>query len=135
MKQLAADTGPEVGNVPGTEDALVADVVDCEHAPGAAEDLPVPGVGRAQQQRREGRVPVVAVHDVRREPEPLAALECSTRQHQVAQVLVRTVGVELRPVEERGTVDQVNGCRCARASRALHVVDELARTDRERQPL
>ena len=87
------DTGREIGEVPGAEAALVANVVDREDALRAAENLPVPGVGRAQEQGRQGGVPVVAVHDVRREPDALTAFQRGTRQHQVAEIFIRSVGV------------------------------------------
>ena len=52
-------------------------------------------VVRAQPERREGRVPVVRVHDVRAEIHAPAAFERRARQHQEAAVFVGVGGVEL----------------------------------------
>ena len=91
---LDRDAGAHVAGMPGGEDALVADVVDREDAARRAENAFVPTVGVAQQQRREGRVPVVRMQDVRREGHALAALEGRPRQCEVAHVLVGRVGVD-----------------------------------------
>ena len=87
----------------------------------------VPAVGLAQQQRCEGRVPVVRMHDVRREAHALAAFEGCPRQRQVAHVLVGRVGIDARAVEEGGAVDQVDPEARVRHPRRLHAVAEFVR--------
>ena len=60
------------------ERALVAEVVDGENGARLREQL-VPGVSGLQQQRREGGVPVVTVHDVGREAHALAGIQRGAR--------------------------------------------------------
>ena len=89
------------------DDALVADVVHGEHAARGLEQ-PVPGIGRAQQQRSGRGVPVVEMHDLRRKRQALATQEGGVRQHQEAQVLVGVRGVERGAAVDRGAFDQVD---------------------------
>ena len=129
MQLLDGDAGPDVRRRGRAEHPLVTDVVDREDAACIAEGLLVPGVGSAQQQGRERRVPVIAVHDVRREPHALAAVERGPGEHQVTHVLVGRVRVDARPVENRGAVDQVNPEVRTRLARGVDVVAVRPRAD------
>jgi hypothetical protein len=80
-----ADPGREVARLARREHALVTNVVNGEHALRRAENALVPGIRGAQQQWCEGSVPVVRMHDLRRETHALAALECGSSQGEVAQ--------------------------------------------------
>jgi len=89
----------------GVEIPLVPDVVDREQDPGRPEQL-VPFVDRAQQERDEGRVPVVAVEHVRSPAEPLATFDHGTRKEREALGLVGFQRVERAAVKELRAVDQ-----------------------------
>jgi hypothetical protein len=129
VQLLHGEARPDVRRRRRGEDTLVTDVVDREDAARIAEDALVPGIGSAQQQRCEGRVPVIAVHDVRREPHALAAVERGAGQHQVAHVLIGRVRVDSRPVEDRRAVDQVDPEVRARLARSVDVVMVRPYTD------
>ena len=135
MQRVDGDARADVRGRVGRERSLVADVVDREDAARGAEDALVPGVGGAQQQRRERGVPVVAVHDVRREAQSLAAFERGAREHQVTRVLVRRVGIDARPIEDRRAIDQVEPEIGARQAGGPHAIVEFARADLDREPL
>ena len=86
-----------------------------------------------EQQWRECRVPVVRVHDLGCEVHALAAFERGSSQRQVADVLVRGVGIDARAVEQRGAVDQVHPQVGVRHPCGLHVVLEFVRPDSNRE--
>jgi hypothetical protein len=65
VQQLLVPGKAEIGYLAGGEDALVTDVVDGEQRARAGEQRLRLEAG-AQEQRRERRVPVVAVNDLRR---------------------------------------------------------------------
>src|SRR5262245_36496260 len=107
MQQVLCVAEPEVANGRRREDALVADVVNREDRARPGEQA-IPGVNRAQVERRERRVPVVAMKDVRREPEALTGLERRACQQQKAQVLVRSGAIDARSVVQGRAVHQVD---------------------------
>src|SRR5688572_9659878 len=84
----------------------MAEVVDREHGPRSVEE-PVPAIHRLQMEREEGRMPVVAVKDVRRPAEPTASLQRRSREQDEAPVLVRILRVDRWPLVEGRAVDQV----------------------------
>ena len=129
VQGLDAHARPHVGGGTGREDALVTDVVDREYAAGRAEDLRVPCIGRAQQQRRERRVPVIAMHDIRREAEPLAAFERRACEHQVAHVLVVRVRINEGTVEHGWAVHELHPEVRTRKPRFPDVVAVLVGAD------
>ncbi len=98
---------PEVPEDLGGEHALVADVVDGHQGVGVGEHL-VPGVGGAEIEGQEARMPIVAVDDVRAPLHPLTALQGGPREQAEADGLQGVVVVEVLPVEERGAVDEVD---------------------------
>ena len=67
----------------------------------------VPGIHRAQEQRRECGMPVVRMDHVRREWQPLAGLQRRARQQQKSPVLVGTAAVEACPVVELRAIDKI----------------------------
>ncbi len=133
MQCLDGDVRTQVHGAAGGKYTLVTDVVDREDATRRSEDAAIPGVGLLDQQRRERRVPVVRVHYLWREVHALAALERGSRQRQVADMLVGSVGIDARTVEQRGTVDQVHPQVGVRHPRGLHVVEELVGADSKRE--
>ena len=129
MQGLDAHARSHVGGGTGREDALVTDVVNREDAAGRAEDLRVPCIGRAQQQRRERHVPVIAMHDIRREAEPLAAFERRACQHQVAHVLIVRVRINEGAVEHGRAVHELHPEVRSRQPRFPDVVAVLVGAD------
>ncbi len=115
---------PQVRRAVGAEDALVADVVDGEQRAGGGEQRLVLEDG-AQQQRGEGGVPVIAVHDARCPAHLATGHEGRAREGDEAQVFVRIAGVEAGAREQRRAVDQVY----------RGASGQLAAQHREREPL
>ena len=124
----------EVEEVPGVgrEDALVGEIVDGLYQACAAQ-LGVEGRGRTQHHRRERRLPVVAVHDVRGRPEQPQPLErCSAEEREALRIVgivraplaVQPVAVEVaRGVQQErrhpcvGDPEDVGGLEVARDGR------------------
>ena len=92
-------------------------------------------VVRAQPQRRESRVPVVRMHDVRAEIHAPATFERGARQHQEAPMFVGVAGVELRARVQRVRLDQVHRRGRTRQSRAPDVDAVLVAAGQDAQAL
>ena len=135
MQRFDADARPDVGRGCGAENALVTDVVDREYAACRSEDRVVPRISGTQQQWRKRRVPVIAVHDVRRKSQALAAVERGSRQHQVADVFVLRIRIDEGPIEDGGAVHQLDPEVGAGQPHFAHVVTELSGTDHDRRAL
>ncbi len=112
VQQVAAGAQVQIGGRGGAERSLVADVVDRQHGTRLAEQL-IRVVGGLEKQRRERRVPVVAVQYPGRPLHLLATGEHRARERQEPQVLVGIRGVQRRPPEELRAIDQID--RRARA--------------------
>src|SRR5205823_6490529 len=124
---------PEIRDALGGEDALVADVVDGEHRAGRAKQW-LARPHRAQEERRERRVPVVAMQNPGREAEPPARLERGAREGEEAQVLVGIAGVDRAARVELRTIDEVHG-RASRQPPVEHREHVVVRPQSERQAL
>ncbi len=126
VEHLGVAGEPDLVEHLGREDALIAEIVQGEHGARLREQ-PVPGVDRAQVDRRQRRVPVVDVDDVRRPAHALAALERDAGEQGVAQVLVPLAAVDRVVVIERRTVDEVDIDLALRQAGGEDGVGELAR--------
>ena len=98
--------------------ALVTDVVNGHHGTRAFEQR-IPGVGRLEEQRCEGGVPVVAVDNVWRPREALATIEYRAGEGNESQVFVTILRVHaasgkqciaLNQEQRRGRFGQRYGC-------------------------
>ena len=96
---------PELAGRGRGQHPLVAQIVDGQHRTGPRKQR----LGRAcrlQVQGQQRRVPVVAMDDVRGQPQAAAGLQRGPAEQQETQVLVGTVAVEAAPRVQRRTVDE-----------------------------
>ena len=121
---------PDVREHARVERALVPDVVDGEHGARLREQA-IPRKHAAQEERQERGLPVVGVHDVGPEAEPLADAERRPREHREAEMLVVVLRVDaVSPIEPRA-VNEVDGHRGPGQHRRVHREHDPVRPELE----
>ena len=96
---------PQPSRLGVADHALVTQVVDRQHRAGPRE-RGLAGAGRLQVERDQRGMPVVAVHDVRADPQRGAGRQRRPREQQETQVFVRAGAVQPGPVEQGRAIHQ-----------------------------